>query len=161
MAPRRCGRRRAPLAFRPACPVASSLREDAMSAGRAVLLIFVVATIVRLILAGSVGLGVDESYMVGNARVLSLSYVDHPPLHVWLAGLAARLFGTESAFAVRLPFVLLFAGSTWLMFRLTSDLFGATAGLFAALAFNLVPVFSLAHASWVLPDGPLIFFLLA
>ncbi len=61
-----------------------------MSAGRAVLLIIVIATIVRLVLAGSSGLGVDKSYMVGNARILSLSYVDHPPLHVWIAGVAMR-----------------------------------------------------------------------
>jgi hypothetical protein len=131
------------------------------SAGRLVLGLIVVGTAIRLLLAGATGLGVDESYMVGNARQLLLGYVDHPPLHVWIAGLAMRLLGTESAFAVRLPFVLLFAGSTWLMFRLGRDLFGARAGLLAALAFNLIPVFSLAHASWVLPDGPLIFFLLA
>ncbi len=72
-----------------------------------------------------------------------------------------ELFGSEGALAVRLPFILLFAGSTWLMFLLTRRLFGAVAGVGAVVAFNLTPVFSVADASWVLPDGPLIFFLLA
>ncbi len=118
-------------------------------------------TLIRLWLAAVTGLGYDESYMAGNARDLALRYFDHPPLHVWLAWAAERLFGSEVPLAVRLPFVLLFAGSTWLMFRLTARLFGERAGLWAAIAFNLAPVFSLSDGSWVLPDGPAIFFLLA
>jgi hypothetical protein len=47
------------------------------------------------------------------------------------------------------------------MFRLTARLFGASAGVWSVIVFNIAPVFSLAHASWVLPDGPLIFFLFA
>jgi 4-amino-4-deoxy-L-arabinose transferase-like glycosyltransferase len=132
-----------------------------MTAGRAVLAIIVAGTLVRLALAAGTGLGYDESYMVGNARILALGYVDHPPLHVWMAGLAMRAFHSEAAIVVRLPFVLLFAGSTWLMYRLAGRLFGERAGLWAVIAFSLAPVFTLSHATWVLPDGPLIFFLLA
>jgi 4-amino-4-deoxy-L-arabinose transferase-like glycosyltransferase len=132
-----------------------------MSPARLVLLIILGGTLVRLAFAATTGLGMDESYSVGNARILSLSYVDHPPLHLWLAGVAARLFGTEASLVVRLPFVLLFAGSTWLMFVLTRALFSAAAGLWAVMAFSLAPIFSVSHASWVLPDGPAIFFMLA
>ncbi len=103
----------------------------------------------------------DESYSVGSARQFMLSYVDHPPLHYWAAGLAMRLFHSEASLVVRLPAILFFAGSTWLMYRLTARLFGARAGLWAATALNIAPVFTLAHASWVLPDGPLMFFMLA
>ncbi len=46
------------------------------------------------------------------------------------------------------------------MFRLTSALFGERAGAFATLVFSLVPEFGVAAGSWVLPDGPLDFFLL-
>ena len=132
-----------------------------MPTGRVVLLIIAAGTVIRLWLAGVTGLGYDESYMVGNARQFALSYFDHPPLHVWIAGLAEWLFASEAPIFVRLPFVLLFAGSVWLMYRLTARLFGERAGLWAAIAFNLAPVFTFSHASWVLPDGPAIFFLLA
>jgi 4-amino-4-deoxy-L-arabinose transferase-like glycosyltransferase len=132
-----------------------------MSAGRIVLFIIAGTAVLRLILAASTGLGIDESYMASNARVLSLSYFDHPPMHVWLAGLAARIFASESAFVLRLPFVLLFAGSTWLLYRLTAKLFGTSAGLWAVVGFNVAPVFSVADGMWILPDGPLLFFLLA
>lgn len=128
---------------------------------RAVLVIIVGSGLVRLWLAAVTGLGFDESYMLGNARTFMLSYVDQVPMHLWMAGLARRIFASEAPVFVRLPFVLAFAGSTWLMFTLTRRLFSARAGLWAVIAFNLAPVFSLAHASWILADGPTVFFLLA
>lgn len=132
-----------------------------LSADQAVLLIIAGGTLIRIWLAAVTGLGFDESYMVGNARQFLAGYVDHPPLHVWIVWAATQLAGSEAPIVVRLPFILMFAGSTWLMYRLAARLFGESAGVWAAIAFNLAPVFSLADATWVLPDGPLIFFLLA
>ncbi len=127
---------------------------------RAVLALIIFGTILRIVMAAAFGLGSDESYTVANARTLALSYVDYPPLHVWLVGVWAWACGSEAPWIVRLPFIALFAGSTWMMYRLSAMLFGMRAGLWAAVLFNLAPVFTLPHASWVLPDGPLIFFML-
>src|SRR6185437_1757046 len=84
-----------------------------------------------------------------------------PPLHAWIVGIWAWVCGSEAPVIVRMPFIALFAGSTWMMFELASFLFDRRAGLWAALLFNLAPIFTLPHASWVLPDGPLIFFMLS
>jgi len=115
----------------------------------------------RLLLGAAIGLGIDESYMVAAGRTLQLGYFDHPPLAWWLSSGIAHLVGSEAAWVVRLPFVALFAVSTWLMARLATDLFDARAGLWAAIAFNLAPVFGLTTGGWVLPDGPLTCALLA
>ncbi len=123
-------------------------------AGNVAMLILTTLSI-RLVFASSLGLGIDESYMVAGGRSIHLSYFDHPPLSWWMAWAAARLLGTEAPVAVRLPFVLTFALTTWLMFRLTSKLFNARAGLWAAVLLNAAPVFGVTAASWVLPDGPL------
>lgn len=131
------------------------------AAERWVLLLIAVALAGRLVLAATLGLGIDEAYTVATARSFPLSTYDHPPLAWWLAGGAAALFGTEAALAVRLPFILLFALTTWLMFALTRHLFGSRAGLFAALTLNLAPVLAWTTGSFVLPDGPLIAALLA
>src|SRR5262249_45176014 len=48
-----------------------------------------------------------------------------------------------------------------LMYRLTKQFFGVRAGWWAVVAFNLAPVFTVADATWILPDGALIFFELA
>jgi 4-amino-4-deoxy-L-arabinose transferase-like glycosyltransferase len=111
---------------------------------------------IRIGLADTLGLGVDESYAVAAGRVLRLGYFDHPPLMWWISAATAHLAGSEAALVVRLPFIVLFAVSTWLMFRIGETLFSARAGLWAAVALNLSPVFGVTTGSWVLPDGPLI-----
>ena len=120
----------------------------------AVLCLIVAATLVRLGFAWSIGLGVDESYMVAAGRVFSFGYFDHPPVSWWLSWGAAQVFG-EAPLAVRLPFILLSALSTWLMYRLGTEAAGAQAGFWAAFAFSLSPVLGVTSATWVLPDGPL------
>ncbi|HEY1299368.1 MAG TPA: glycosyltransferase family 39 protein, partial [Stellaceae bacterium] len=110
---------------------------------------------VRLGFAAALGLGIDESYMVAAGRRLQLSYFDHPPLAWWLAWIAAHLAHSEAAIVVRLPFVALFALTTFLIYRVTAALWGARAGLWAAVVLNLAPVLSVTAGGWVLPDGPL------
>ena len=63
--------------------------------------------IARLLFAFAIGLGVDESYTVAISRRLSLSYFDHPPLHLWMAHLAALALGENVAVRCRfrLPFL--------------------------------------------------------
>src|SRR6516225_9168592 len=109
----------------------------------------------RLLFAASLGLGIDESYMVAAGRRLQLGYFDHPPLAWWLAWGAAHLFGSEAPVVVRLPFILLFVLTTWFVYLLTAALFDRRAGLWAAIVLNLAPVTGVTSASWVLPDGPL------
>lgn len=110
----------------------------------------------RLLFASALGLGIDESYMVAAGRKLQLSYFDHPPIAWWLARAAAYLTGNESPVIVRMPFIALFAVTTFLMYRLTSALFGLEAGFWAAVVLNLAPLFGISSGSWVLPDGPLL-----
>src|SRR5690242_12716080 len=78
-------------------------------------LLILATTSLRLVFGVALGLGVDESYMVASGRVLGLGYYDHPPIAWWLSWAAAHLFGSEAAGMVRLPFIALFAMSTWLM----------------------------------------------
>jgi 4-amino-4-deoxy-L-arabinose transferase-like glycosyltransferase len=118
-------------------------------------LLVVAGLVARLAFAAALGLGIDESYMDAAGRRLDSGYFDHPPLSWWLAWGAAHLFGRESPVVVRLPFILLFALTTWFVYLLTAALFDRRAGLWAAIVLNLAPVTGVTSASWVLPDGPL------
>jgi len=137
----------------------SRLWADRREARVQVLALICIFTVLRLIEAVVMGLGTDESYTVAVARDLHLSYFDHPPVHYWLVHFLSPVLGYGRG--SRVPFILLFAGSTWLMFRLGRRLFGERAGVWAAVALSLTGFFSVAAGDWVLPDGPLIFFLLA
>lgn len=108
-------------------------------------------------LATAIGLGVDESYAVAVARPVSLSYFDHPPLAFWITAAAEHLFGSRHDLLLRLPFILLFAATTWMLYRLTALLFDGRAGLFAAILVSVIPVFGVSDGGWILPDGPLLF----
>ena len=102
------------------------MRSAPRDATRAMLWLIALTALLRLALAGLLGLSVDESYSVAISRQLALSYFDHPPLHVWLVGLWARLLGSEQPLLLRLPDIVMFAASTWLMYRLTASRVGGT-----------------------------------
>jgi len=82
-------------------------------------LIFVgILTLLRLAVAPTFGLGVDEAHYFLYARFLDWSYVDHPPLVGWTHWPLYALFGTNE-FLVRLPAILLFAGVSFFVYRFT------------------------------------------
>ena len=124
-------------------------------AGRLALTMLASFLVARLAFALSFGLGVDESYTIGISRRLSLSYFDHPPLHLWIAHFAA--LGAGENMAARAPFVALFFGTGWIVYRLTSWLFDSDAALIALFALNVTPFFFASAGGWILPDGPLLF----
>jgi len=111
--------------------------------------------VARLLFAFTLGLGVDESYTIAISRRLSLSYFDHPPLHLWIAHLAALAMG-ENVLA-RAPFVALFLATGWIYYRFASDLFGSRAALIGLFALNATPFFFASAGAWIVPDGPLLF----
>jgi hypothetical protein len=125
----------------------------------AVLALILAFLMFRLILAATLGFTVDESYTIANARELSLSYFDHPPLHYWIVHAFMPFLG--DGHAARLPFVLLFSVSSWLLYLLTRQLFDAEAGIWAMLSLNLSAFFTYSAGDWLVPDGPLLFCLLA
>src|SRR5690242_2264225 len=81
--------------------------------------VIVMSFVLRTVLAGITGFSFDESYDVVAARSVALGYFDHPPLAMWLIAAAVHLFGTEANLVVRLPTLLLFAGTTWFIYRFT------------------------------------------
>jgi len=122
----------------------------------------ILGTALRLALAASViDLGHSEAYYIAASRHPALSYFDHPPLSFWIAWAAMKLTGSDAVLVVRAPFILMFAATTWLTFRLGTLLFGEAAGAFAALLLNLSPLFAISLGAWVQPDGPLILCVLA
>jgi hypothetical protein len=72
-----------------------------------------------------------------------------------------KLTGSDALFVLRLPFILIFAATTWLMYRVGSSLFHEWTGALSALLLNISPLFAISIGAWVEPDGPMIFCILA
>lgn len=136
------------------------------SATRAALAVLAVGLLARLGLAALLDPGVDEAYAIAVSRQVQLSWFDHPPMAFWWVA-AARALATPwlgdplPAVVLRLPFVLAFTATSWLLFDLTRRLWGPRAGLWALVAATLAPFFFASAGSWVVPDGPLVLFLAA
>jgi 4-amino-4-deoxy-L-arabinose transferase-like glycosyltransferase len=130
-----------------------------MPVRRALWILIITSALLRLVSACYLGLGNDEAYHWLYAAHPALGYYDHPPMMAWIEMLGLSLPGAEaSAWALRIGFIVMFAGSTWLLARLTARYFGDRSGFLAALAINLTGYYGLAASTFALPDGPLLFF---
>jgi 4-amino-4-deoxy-L-arabinose transferase-like glycosyltransferase len=86
-------------------------------------------------------------------------YFEKPPLVYWLTAGSIRLFGANE-FAVRLPAAILSIGQVATTEIIGETMFGATAGLFAATALALSPLF-FGFARFATLDPALAFFMTA
>ena len=128
---------------------------------RNVLVLILVSLILRLAWAASLETGQDEAYHFLYTVHPDWSYFDHPPMLMYIARCGIAVCGGWlHPLSIRLGFVLMFAGSTWLMYCWTTRFYGEKAGFYAALALNLSAYYTAAAGAFVLPDGPLLFFAL-
>jgi Dolichyl-phosphate-mannose-protein mannosyltransferase len=127
-------------------------------ARRALGLLIVVSTGLRLIWAWVLDVGNDEAYHYLYTVHPDWSYFDHPPMMMWVQQLGLQISGVVTPLSLRLGFILLFAGSTWVLFRWTARWYGEWPGFYAALGLNITAYFTAAAGAFVLPDGPLLFF---
>ncbi|MGI9545380.1 MAG: glycosyltransferase family 39 protein, partial [Cyclobacteriaceae bacterium] len=132
----------------------NSTRRDPV---KLTLLLIAVTTLIRFVIAGTTGLGTGEAYYARGALDLQLSYFDQPPLFLWLSGFSTKIFGLSNL-ALRLPALLFFIGTQWLLFLIARHFFNSWSGFFAVLILNLSFVFTVPVAAWFQPDAPLIFF---
>lgn len=113
--------------------------------------------VLRLVVAAVTGLTYDEALLAVKAHDLRLSYFDHPPLASLLIAAVEGLSGNHSTVVVRLPAIVLFAGTTWLVFRIGSLLFSPLAGFCGAVALSLSPLFSFYFGAFAVTDAPMLF----
>ena len=130
-----------------------------MTTGRALGLLIGIAMAIRLVWAASVGPYANEAYYYMYAQNLEWGYFDHPPMVGVVSALGLKaLGGVAPVLGLRCGFIVLFAGSSWLMARLGSRAYGAGVGVLSALALNATVFFGLQVGTFAEPDGPLLFF---
>ena len=110
----------------------------------------------RLTTAFLVELTPQEAYYWNYTIHPALSYFDHPPVVAWVIRAGYLVLG-KSELGIRIGGFVLTVLSTWLLFVLGKLWFNKKAGLWAALLFQLVPLF-LVYGVLVTPDVPLTFF---
>ena len=118
-----------------------------------------ISTAVRLVFALSLGGLTDEAYYALYARHLDWAFFDHPPMVGVVAAIGEALAGwINPVIGLRFGFVLMFAGSSWLLARLTERFFGLRAAVLAVLVLNTTIFYGIVVGTLAGPDGPLLFF---
>jgi 4-amino-4-deoxy-L-arabinose transferase-like glycosyltransferase len=111
--------------------------------------------VVRVLIGAGADLKVEEAYYWCYAQHLSPGYFDHPPMVAWLIALFSPL-GTHPL-AVRLPAILLFAATGWLLFSTLRRLWNDSVAMTGLALHSLLPAYSW-YSLVMLPDVPLMFF---
>ena len=123
---------------------------------QATLLLIAVCTLLRLVAAGNAGLSVDEAHYALYGFHPDWSYFDHPPMIGWLQTIALQF--SESDLAMRALPILLFAATSWLMYRVTITLFPKQTlwlGFISVALLQSGMMFQLIGMA-MLPDTPLL-----
>jgi hypothetical protein len=117
----------------------------------------------RLILAPSVGLGVDEAHYVLYALNLDLSYFDHPPLVGWIQYIFTSIFGTNE-FGARVAAIIIGFVTSIFVYKLiydinknTNEAFIAVLALHASFLFNALFIMLMPDTLLFLLILPIIF----
>jgi 4-amino-4-deoxy-L-arabinose transferase-like glycosyltransferase len=114
-------------------------------------------TALRLWAAGAAGLVPDETYYALWAKHPQWGYFDHPPFVAWMITASTAILG-ESAFAVRLFFVLITLVVSWLVYDTSKLLFPETVIARRAVLWCNASFLMSAGGILATPDPPSVLF---
>ncbi len=118
------------------------------------LLLILIATTIRCIIACCIELGNDEVYYRMYAQYLQWNYFDHPPVTGWLIRLTTANLYFDSAFFIRLGAIISALITTWFIFLSGKKLNNDYCGFLAALVYTCSIYGSIIAGTFILPDSP-------
>jgi 4-amino-4-deoxy-L-arabinose transferase-like glycosyltransferase len=123
-----------------------------------IFLLIAIATLVRCVIAASIGLGNDEVYYVTYAQHLQWNYFDHPPLVAVLIRITTFNLHFSDAFFIRLGPIILAAANTYLIYNIGKKINNEKTGFIAAFLFTASFYTSIIAGVFIMPDSPQLFF---
>ncbi len=119
------------------------------------ILLLAISFLCRSVIAALTELGNDEVYYWTYAAFPDWSHFDHPPLVGWIIQLFTMNLRVDSAFALRLPALVLGTFNTWMIYRLGVSLRNPRTGWYAALLHTGSLYATILAGTFILPDTPL------
>ena len=121
---------------------------------RKTILLILIATLVRFVIAGTTGLGNDEAYYRMFSSHLQWNYFDHPPMVAWLIRLTTLNLLLDTELFIRLGAIICAAMATWFIFLTGKRLGNERTGFFAASIYTATLYGSIIAGTFILPDSP-------
>jgi hypothetical protein len=121
-------------------------------------LIIATATLIRCIIALTIGLGNDEVYYLTYAQHLQWNYFDHPPIVALLIRATTFNLHFTNELFVRLGAIIFGAINTYLIYYICKGIKNKKAGIIASLLYTSSLYSSIIAGVFILPDSPQLFF---
>ena len=128
--------------------------NDATTARRGFLALWLVVFAIKLALAARLPLFVDEAFYWQEGRHLAWAYSDLPGLSAWLAAVGDAI-APGNVLALRWPFLLVGAAVPWVVARMTMRELDARSGWWAGSLALLLPLAG-TLGLLALPDAPML-----
>jgi len=138
------------------------INEQNRDIKKTLLLLILVSTLIRVFIAATLELSVDEVYYWLYALYPDWSHFDHPPM----VGLVIQFFSLnllfENEFALRLGAIVFSIINTLVIFSIGKRIKNPLTGLYAAFLLNASIYCSVLAGNFIIPDTPqLLFWLLS
>ena len=125
-------------------------------------LLIAISTAIRIFIASTLELSVDEVYYWTYALYPDLSHFDHPPMVGFIIQLFSFNLLFDSELALRLGAIIFSIFNTLIIYQLGKLLKNPLTGLYAAFLFNASIYCSVLAGNFIIPDTPqLLFWLLS
>lgn len=123
--------------------------------------LIIIASCIRLFIAGATEFGNDEVYYYTYALHLQWNYFDHPPGVALLIRLTTLNLLLTNELFVRLGSIICAAAGTWLSFNIGALIKNERTGWYAAILYNTSIYTSIIAGTFILPDSPQVLFWVA
>ncbi len=127
--------------------------QEERRAQRTFVMLWMVVTAIKILIAARLPLFVDEAFYWQEGRHLAAAYSDLPGLTAWLTRIGTEI-GGQHVLALRAPFLLLAALLPWLISHIAARWFGEAAGWRAGSLTVLMPLAG-SLGILALPDVPM------
>lgn len=135
-----------------------TIREENIP--KALIILLIISIVIRSFLAEFHELGNDEVYYWTYALYPDWSHFDHPGMLGWIMQLFSLNLLFDSEFFLRLSSVIFMTVNTWLMYLIGKELKNKIAGFYTALLFTASLYAFVISGVFIMPDTPLMLFLL-
>ena len=125
-----------------------------MSYKQKTLLLIVIATLLKMLVASTINLGNDEVYYRMYAQELKWNYFDHPPMVGWLIRFTTFNLTIDTTFFIRLGAILCSTIVTWLFYLCGKKISNEQTGFYAASIYTATVYGSIIAGTFILPDSP-------
>lgn len=130
------------------------MRNIKSTYSNSILLLILIFSLLKLLIAGLLELGNDEVYYWTYALQLDWNHFDHPPLIGFLIRITTLNLYWVSEISLRLGSIIGAGLSTWFVFKTTEILASEKAGFYAALIYQSSIYTGIIAGLFILPDSP-------